>query len=334
MTKNIVVSIIIPCYNSESHLNRCIASILTSSYKEFELLIVNDGSTDNTKKVISKFKKENRIKIINLNNNIGPARARNIGVKKSTGKYLFFLDIDTEIFKDTLYKVVSFLNKNEHIGALSPMVLNKNLKTIDAVGHYLTPFGFPYEIGVGSFIKQYSKQKIIFGAKTAALVVPRAVFQKIGGFDRDYLIYGEDTDLCWRIWLSGKKVIYFSGARLVHYQKSSLTNSTRRRVYYEGSKNNLSNIIKNADVRIVVFMVPLYLLGWILISVKLFIKMDLSNFLLVYKGLFWNIVNLKRILKKRSHSRTNCYKIPTKILFGDINFTKLYRKGLVWLKNV
>ena len=91
---NIVISIIIPVYNVEKWLNKCIDSILVQSYKNFEIILVNDGSTDKSGDICDKYSKEdNRIKVFH-NKNKGLSYSRNFGVKNSNGKYVMFVDSD------------------------------------------------------------------------------------------------------------------------------------------------------------------------------------------------------------------------------------------------
>lgn len=100
-------SIIVPIYNVEQYLNKCIDSILNQTFTDYELILVNDGSTDNSSNIINSYKNENII-IINQENQ-GLSEARNSGLKKSTGEYVLFVDSDDYIDKDLL------LNLNKSI---------------------------------------------------------------------------------------------------------------------------------------------------------------------------------------------------------------------------
>lgn len=96
--KKVDISIVIPVYNAEKYLDRCLTSLVEQTKKEIEIIIINDGSTDNSEKVIKKFK-DDRIKYIK-NENQGIGKTRNIGIKESIGKYLMFIDSDDYIEKD------------------------------------------------------------------------------------------------------------------------------------------------------------------------------------------------------------------------------------------
>lgn len=107
------ISIIIPAYNSEKFIEECISNTLNKIDKKIELIIINDNSTDNTKKICIKFlNKKNNIRLINLKKNCGVSVARNMGIKEAKGKYLIFLDSDDLLSKNTINKINKLVNKS------------------------------------------------------------------------------------------------------------------------------------------------------------------------------------------------------------------------------
>ena len=97
-------SIIVPCYNVEKYIEKTIKSILTQTFDDFELILVNDGSTDKTKNILDEyFQKDKRINVINKKNS-GVSEARNEGIKIAVGKYIYFLDGDDYITNDFYQK--------------------------------------------------------------------------------------------------------------------------------------------------------------------------------------------------------------------------------------
>ena len=110
-----LVSIVVPVYNSEKFLKETIKTVTEQTYKNWELILVNDCSTDNSKSTIEKYAKEdNRIKVINLKENSGAAIARNTGIEQAKGKYLAFLDADDLWNKEKLEKQIKFMEANEY----------------------------------------------------------------------------------------------------------------------------------------------------------------------------------------------------------------------------
>ena len=110
-----LVSVIMPVYNSESTLKNSIESVLKQKYEKWELIIVNDCSTDNSKFLLEEYSNDNRINIINLDENEGVANARNLALKKAKGQYIAFLDSDDIWYPEKLSIQIDFMRK-ENIG--------------------------------------------------------------------------------------------------------------------------------------------------------------------------------------------------------------------------
>lgn len=109
-----LVSIIMPAYNAERFIEKSIESVLNQTYKNWELLIINDDSKDSTQTIIENYlKKDNRIKLYNQENNRGVAEARNKGIKISRGKYIAFLDSDDLWKNNKLQLQIEYMRKNE-----------------------------------------------------------------------------------------------------------------------------------------------------------------------------------------------------------------------------
>ena len=111
-----LVSIITPAYNAEKYITETIESVLNQTYQNWEMLIVNDCSEDNTEKIVRDYiKKDCRIKLINLNENSGVAVARNEAIKNAKGRYIAFLDSDDIWEKEKLRKQIVFMQRNGYV---------------------------------------------------------------------------------------------------------------------------------------------------------------------------------------------------------------------------
>ena len=108
-----MVSVIVPVYNTELYLEECIQSIVNQTYRELEIIIINDGSTDNSGSICRRWEKlDRRIKYIEKKNE-GQGIARNIGIQLSTGDYILFVDSDDYIEKYLITRVIEFMKKEE-----------------------------------------------------------------------------------------------------------------------------------------------------------------------------------------------------------------------------
>lgn len=128
--QKIKLSIIIPCYNAQQSIGKIVGSILGQEYKDFELILVNDGSTDDTLKVLNKLAdKDGRIKVLNKPNG-GPSSARNLGLDKAMGEYIQFYDADDDIKPESLSEIVQSMANNDMVVSGWQTNLHQNGKTI------------------------------------------------------------------------------------------------------------------------------------------------------------------------------------------------------------
>lgn len=190
------VSIIIPAYNSEKTLETCLISVLRQTYPsdKTDIHVINDGSTDNTDKILRKMAIGKNIFIHTLRQNSGLASARNTGVQNSTGDIVIFLDSDMEVTTDFVENHVRFHEKPDVIGVLSA-ILPAPENPLDKYQKYL------YFSRRGA--KKYAVQSPIpFNVFILGITsVKRHAIISAGGFDDLITSYGgEDTELAYRLW--------------------------------------------------------------------------------------------------------------------------------------
>lgn len=187
------VSVIIPAYNHADLLPRTIKSVLDQTFQDFELLVVDDGSTDNTDEVVEGFSRiDSRVAYVWQKNSGGPAGPRNAGIEKSKGKYVAFLDHDDEWMTNKLAKQVRLFEESpvETGFVACDYYVMAGLK-----GETKSEYRLPAFAGGTAFGSILRRDFI----KTASVVVVRKnVLDDVGGFD-EQLKCGEDTDLWLRI---------------------------------------------------------------------------------------------------------------------------------------
>jgi len=175
MNKNPTVSVIIPTYNRAHLVGRAIQSVLNQTYKDFELIIVDDGSTDNTKEAVKEFqKKDKRIRYIRHKENKGGSATRNTGIRVANGEYIAFLDSDDEWLSEKLERQIGFFEQStDNIGIVYcgyQYISDRTEKIISEKPPYKKVFN---EIDLVNMYK----------VKTSTILIKKPIVSKIIGFD-------------------------------------------------------------------------------------------------------------------------------------------------------
>jgi len=214
-------SIIIPVYNRLDFTQKCLESIFQFGSKyDFEIIVVDNASTDGTKEFLENLKE--KIVFINNKENLGFAKACNLGAKKAQGEYLLFLNNDTIVTKNWMDILISELDENPEIAIAGSKLLYPD-ETIQHAGVVFAEDKTPYHIYSREIKeKHYVNKKRKFKAITAAcMLVRKDIFNEIGGFDENFRNGYEDIDLCLRIKELGKDVIYCPESMVYHYESIS-----------------------------------------------------------------------------------------------------------------
>jgi len=191
------VSVIIPTYNCQEFIGRSMGSVLGQTFQDFELIIVDDGSTDNTKEIVKDFlKKDKRIRYIYQENSGGPAKPMNTGILTSRGEFIAFLDSDDEWLPAKLEKQLELFKNsfNKNLGLVS---CNYNILSIEKnsqkiLGEYKTP-NFPS--------RNETFQKLLrdcFILSESSVLTKKKILDKVGLFDESAGVKGFQD---WELWL-------------------------------------------------------------------------------------------------------------------------------------
>jgi len=212
------VSVIIVNYNGKEFIGECLDSVLASSYKDFEIIVVDNGSTDNSVKFI-KESTGSRVKLIESPKNLYFTGGCNLGAKNAKGDFLFFLNSDAIIDQSCLRELVNFVKGHPNYLVQPKILFYQEKKSIDNVGgHYF--FGFGFAVGRGEKDKgQYDKNKQYDYVNGTAFMTARDFFWQLGGFDERFRYFYEDVDLSLRAkdfegecWSCPPAVVYHQGS--------------------------------------------------------------------------------------------------------------------------
>lgn len=295
------VSIIIVNWNGINHLKKCLPSLNKITYKNYEVIIVDNGSHDDSVKYIeNNFKK---IKIVKCKKNLGFAGGNNKGLPHASGDFILLLNNDTFVTKNFVTELVAEISKDEQIGVVQGKLISmEQNERLDSVGAFLTNTGFLYHYGyLQKNIKKYDRSIYLYTAKGACMLIRKEVIKKVGLFDNDFFAYFEETDFCHRVWLAGYKIKYAPKSVIQH--KIGGTSNTMRSAFiqFHSFKNRINSYIKNLGAIELIIILPQHLLLCELAAFSFLLLRKPGHFLAINKAIFWNLQNMSSTLRKREH---------------------------------
>ncbi|MHB8140342.1 MAG: glycosyltransferase family 2 protein [Vulcanimicrobiaceae bacterium] len=298
------VTVLIVTYNGYEFTRRCIESVFQNEYPNYEVVLVDNGSSDGTvEKIRGQFGAQ--VRIVALRSNIGPSAARNRGAAVSQGEFIATLDNDTELDPQWLVNGIGRMLVNPRIGCIQcRLMINRARNRFDYVGDYLGSYGFlmqPVQTGEED-VGQADSEQVILSAKSAGMIVRRDAFERSGGFDDQYFIFVEETDLCLRIWLAGYTVLYVPSSVVFHEfssSQSALNDTHTRFVRFHGCKNYVATLLKNLETGTLIRVLPVHVAIWIAFAAFNLAKGKPRSALWISQGLWWNVAHLGQTLRKR-----------------------------------
>lgn len=332
-----IVSVVIVNYNGKFLLENCLRSILDSNENNFEIVVVDNGSSDGSREHIDAVFRDVSLplKWVALDRNYGPSRARNDGVKVTRGEYIAFLDNDTCVHPQWISHALDLFKTDALIGCLQCKLLLMDQKDcFDYAGEFLGSNGFLvqqasyHEVDRG----QFDLPVEILAAKSAGMFIRKSVFEEISGFDEDYFIYMEETDLGWRSWMAGYRTLFCPKSVVFHkFSSSSVVLSADRHAYntrFHGTKNYIMTLLKNLGPLRLLTILPVHVFVWFMFSLFLLVTGKFRSSWHVAKGGGWCAIKIRSILKKRSKIQSH------RVLNDNELFIKhsLMRKGALFHK--
>ncbi len=239
---NPLLSVIIPHYNGAHHLPPCFNALRRQSYPHLEILLVDNGSTDESLELTRRDFPE--VKIIALNQNLGYAGAVNRGIEQSSGEIIVALNNDTEVAPGWAQALVDALQAHPEAGIIaSKILLFDRRDTLHSAGDGFGCDGLPINRGVWQKdTGQFDQDTYIFGGCGGAVAYRRTMLADIGLLDEELFMYLEDVDLNWRAQLAGYRVVFAPDAVVYHHL--SATGGGVIASYYTG-RNTIFVLAKN-----------------------------------------------------------------------------------------
>jgi len=215
------VSVLIPAYNAEETIKQCIEGIHNQTYKNIEIIVIDDGSTDNTAEIVATLK----CKLIKLNENMGAGNARNLGLKAAVGNYIYFIDSDCVPKKDCIECLMMGFSKSEEIGLVG--------------GTCITPLDIDNILNLAHDVTERYKdfqnldEKFVVYLSGANLCIKKEVVDRVGFFNEKFITH-EDFDFTFRANQSGYKILFQPNAVSYHYHQRKKLKSYLNRAFKGG----------------------------------------------------------------------------------------------------
>jgi len=295
------VSIIMVNWNGGNVYRNCLNSLSKLDYPDWELILVDNGSTDGTADLSLNPKYGIKSWVIKNDHNVGFAPANNQGYKLAKGKYLLLLNNDTLVEKNLLKIMVEKMEKDKSIGAMQPKIkIMDDPRYLDNAGSFMTKIGFLEHWGFQHRdTKEFDKEKEVFSVKGACMFIRRAFVDKYGLFDDDFVSYFEESDFCWKVWLTGQRCVYYPMTFIRHKVGMTSKRMNQIKINYHGVKNRICSLIKNLDTTNLIIILILHLFINVLLTLYYLFCFQLAKSKMIALALYWNIINLNKTMRKR-----------------------------------
>lgn len=266
MNRKPKVSVVIPNYNGMAYLEKCIDSLMRQTVKTFEILVMDDASTDGSIEALQKkYPANNTFPLIRYSKclkNRGFCATVNDGIEYARGEYVILLNNDTEAepgFVEALYREI---RKKENTFSVAAAMLSMQDPTVmDDAGDYYCALGWAYASAKDKPACNYDKRYRIFSACGGAAIYRRDLLKKLGGFDVRHFAYLEDVDIGWRAKLAGYENRYTPKAVVKHAGSASTGSRHNPFKVKITARNNIYLIRKNMAPWQIVVNFPLLVAG-------------------------------------------------------------------------
>jgi GT2 family glycosyltransferase len=222
----IKLSIIILSYNTKNLTLACLKSIASQcdeelKKKELEIIVVDNASSDGSPSAISNFQFPiSNLRLIQSKENVGFGKGCNLGAKEAKGKYLLFLNSDTEVLDKGFMLMVNFLDKNRSVAILGGKLKNDNGSVQKSCGKFYTLLNLLIMLlgleRFGFLRSSPSKIQKVDWVSGACMMVRKEIFEKLNGFDEKLFMYIEDMEICFRSKKLGFSTYFYPNLELIH----------------------------------------------------------------------------------------------------------------------
>jgi len=298
-----VVSVLILYWNNASHVRRCLDCLAKQTLKDFEVIVVDNGSADNMN-ILPQDKQEDLMLLTEkLETNKGFAAANNVGARRTRGKWLALLNADAFPEPDWLEKLLHTAEESPEFTFFSSRQIQANApELLDGAGDSYHITGLAWRRYYNKSVQEYGHiTEEVFSACPAAALYSREEFLNVGGFDEDYFSYFEDVDLGFRLRLGGAKCLYVPEAVVHHVGSASTGKRSDFSVYY-GYRNMIWTFVKNMPSPLIWILLPLHASAILFFAIYLTLRRQGK---IIWRAIFDAMQGLPKMIEKRKTIQKN-----------------------------
>jgi len=246
------VSVVILNYNTSALLQKFIPYVHASSYDNFEIVVVDNASSDDSLEVLNR--EFPYVKVISHPSNLGFAEGYNLALNQLDTEYWVLLNSDVEVHEHWLQPMVDVMQSNERIAATGPKILDyfkkDHFEYAGASGGFMDKWAYPFCRGrlfdtLEKDSGQYDEREEVFWVSGAAFMVRASAYRELGGLDAILFAHMEEIDLCWRMKNRGYQIWVCPDAKVYHMGGATLSKQSKHKSFLN-FRNNLAIIAKNA----------------------------------------------------------------------------------------
>lgn len=253
------ITVVVVNFNGGDYLRRCMASLAVQTFADFEVILVDNASTDGSLETLAEL--PSRTTILRETVNHGFAVANNLAVDRSRAKWIALLNPDAEAESDWLEVLMhAVTDRPTHRVVACLQIATHDASILDGAGDCYLAYGYAWRGGFGRSIKDTPADGECFAPCGAAALYPRDTFVQSGGFDPRYFCYHEDVDLGFKMRWLGERCQFVKGARVRHVG-SGITGRASDFAVFHGSRNGLWTYVKNMPLRLLVITSPVWFFG-------------------------------------------------------------------------
>lgn len=312
------VAIIVLNWNGINDTLLCLDSLILQSYKQFKIVVVDNGSTDNSKELLEKYHKKhsNKVEIVYNPKNFGFAGGVNTGIEWALNEdYEYVALFNNDAIADTRWlESLVYAAKPDDIGISTGLLLHDNRVTIDTTGDWYSIWGLPFPRNRNNKHAKAPIGGLVFGATGGASLYKISMLRNIELFDEDFFAYYEDVDISFRAQLSGYKVIY-EPAAIAYHKQGATSKKIPGFAVYQTFKNLPLLFIKNVPIELLLTIGVRFYFAYILMFFNAIVK---GNGKPAVKGAWEGLMLWFRKLGER------------RIIQGNKKVTTKYIKNILW----